>query len=181
MKFRICLNKLPNWAGMLDYFDPLNIYLNNFDITIEHDPVQYGSKSYVNFTTRGIAKCNDKDEFNEEKGKHIALTRAQTKAFATAERFYAGLFKVVYDTICKPYERLAYNSFWASDNELTHAAELAHAAEIAGLLLTEETDIEIETIDAEDMITGDQYDGPYIAEGVPAEPLKAKQVTNENA
>jgi hypothetical protein len=168
LDFRICLNKLPNWSGMLDYFEPLNIYLNNFAVTLEHDPVQYGSKSYVNFTVRGIAKCNDNDEFNEETGKHIALTRAQAKAFATAERFYTGFFKVVYDNICRPYERLAYNSFWTGDGEL------AHADELAGLSLTE-------AIETEDMIAGDQYDGPYTAEGVPAEPLKAKQVTTEKA
>ena len=168
LKFRICLNKLPNWSGMLDYFEPLNIYLNNFDITLEHDPVQYGSKSYVNFTVRGFAKCNDNDEFNEETGKYIALTRAQAKAFATAERFYTGFFRVLYENICSPFMRLAYNSFWAGDGELTHADE------IGGLSLTE-------AIDSEDMIAGDQYDGPYTAEGVPAEPLKAKQVTTEKA
>lgn len=168
LKFRICLNKLPNWAGMLDYFEPLNIYLNNFDITLEHDPVQYGLKSYVNFTVRGIAKCNDNDEFNEETGKYIALTRAQAKAFAKAETFYSGMWRVLYENICSPIMRLTANSFWVCDGEL------AHADELAGLQLTE-------AADAEDMFVGDQCDGPYTAEGVPAEPLVAKQVTTENA
>lgn len=175
LKFRICLNKLPNWSGMLDYFESLNIYLGNFDVTLEHDPVQYGSKSYVNFTVRGIAKCNDNDKFDENIGKHIALSRAQAKAFATAERFYTGFSKVVYDNICRPYVHLAYNSFWAGYDELEHANKLA------GLSLTDSDDIGMFASADVDMFAGDQYDGPYTAEGVPAEPLKAKQVTTEKA
>ena len=125
LTFRICLNKLPNWTGLLEFYEPLEKYLSKFDIEIENSP-EFLTKTYVVFTTRGIAKCNDKDEFNEETGKHIALTRAQSKAFAKAEGFYKGLCNILYKNICIPLEMLSVNSFQAKCYEFLHAAQITN-------------------------------------------------------
>lgn len=41
------------------------------------------------FTTIGIAICNDIDTYNEETGRRIAESRAKVKVYATANKFYS--------------------------------------------------------------------------------------------
>lgn len=45
------------------------------------------------FKVRAIARCNEKDAFNEEVGKRIAESRAKGKAFATSAKVYKEIEK----------------------------------------------------------------------------------------
>ena len=44
---------------------------------------------YGRFTVKGIARCNDVDTFDEVIGKRIAESRAKTKAYRTAYKFWS--------------------------------------------------------------------------------------------
>ena len=44
---------------------------------------------YGKFTVKGIARCNDVDTFDEVIGKRIAESRAKTKAYRTAYKFWS--------------------------------------------------------------------------------------------
>lgn len=44
---------------------------------------------YGKFTVKGIARCNDVDTFDEVIGKRIAESRAKTKAYKTAYKFWS--------------------------------------------------------------------------------------------
>lgn len=44
---------------------------------------------YGKFTVKGIARCNEVDTFDEVVGKRIAESRAKTKAYKTAYKFWS--------------------------------------------------------------------------------------------
>ena len=48
---------------------------------------------WVVFTTRGIAKCKGDDVFDIEKGKKIARTKAQNKAYMHAQKMVTNFIK----------------------------------------------------------------------------------------
>lgn len=161
LTFRINLNKLPEYDNLLWDFAPFRKYVRSLDYVVDFEN---DSKEYVYWTVRGKATCNSRDTFDEELGKHIALTRAQEKAFEKAEVFYTEVFGLIRDNLLSRYNELLLNCYEAANGEEQHANELAGV-------------FENDTIE---MFAGaecvEEYDGPFTEEGVPAVPLKAKQV-----
>lgn len=58
-----------------------------------------GSHNKIIFIAKGMATCMEQDSWDELKGKHIAITRAQENLHRTLERFYEGIFTAVNDLL----------------------------------------------------------------------------------
>ena len=87
---KLQLNKLP-WGGIYD------IYRDRFD---------YISRNGI-FTVVGRAVCGN-EPFDFEKGKRIAETRAQSKAYATVAK--------IYEMVMKEFEYAAKVAQWLQIN-----------------------------------------------------------------
>ena len=99
LDFMIDLNKIPG-IKMLVHNDNFVLFMNK--ITDEY-------KGFATFEyrdclddfgrilvrTTDIAKCSPNDNFDEELGKKIALTRTQKKAFQIAKDFYWNIFSIL--------------------------------------------------------------------------------------
>lgn len=90
MAAKLQLNKLP-WGGIYDIY---------------HKRFPHISRSGV-FTVVGRAVCGD-EKFDFEKGKRIAETRAQSKAYATATK--------IYEMVREEFEYAAKVAKWLSMN-----------------------------------------------------------------
>lgn len=99
LDFMIDLNKIPG-IEMLVHNDDFVQYMNK--ITDEYKG--FATFEYLNclddfgriyIRTTGIAKCSPNDNFDEELGKKIALTRTQKKAFQIAKDFYWNIFSIL--------------------------------------------------------------------------------------
>lgn len=84
----ICFNKLP-FIGMLMGCDNWNRGMNKARIERWRNEETGQLETYYAFDIVGFANCSPEDKFDEEKGKKIALTRAQQGAFDEAGGFYA--------------------------------------------------------------------------------------------
>ena len=158
LTFRINLNKLPEYDNLLWEFEPFRKYVSSLDGYVVD--FSDNSKEYVYWTVRGKATCNNRDKFDEELGKHIALTRAQKKAFEKAELFYRQIFCLIRDNLFAKYNELLLNCCEAANGEEQHANKLAGV---------------FETMFA-DCDCVEECDGPLSEEGILAVPLKTKQV-----
>ena len=76
------------------------------------------------FLVESTATCDTTtDTYDEETGKHIALTRAQAKAFDKTLRLYAIIVNKI-DKIAEEVERFAENNYSAYKKCCKHAAKL---------------------------------------------------------
>ena len=66
-----------------------------------YDIFEENGVSYIEHTTDGYAKCSDADEFDENIGFHLAMTRAQTKAFSYAKNFYNAILNHLYVSVAR--------------------------------------------------------------------------------
>ena len=158
LTFRTKPSNLPEYDMLYD-FEPLKKYINTLDYRIDDI-----FNEYVYWTVRGKSICSENDTFDEELGKHIAPTRAQKKAFEKAELFYTQIFCLIRDNLLAKYDKLLFNCSEAASGEEQHANELAGVFE----MLFADCDCDCDCVE--------EYDGPLSEEGVPAVPLKAKQV-----
>lgn len=118
LTFRIKLNKLPEYDMLYD-FEPLKKYINTLDYRIDDI-----FNEYVYWTVRGKSICSENDTFDEELGKHIALTRAQEKAFKTAANFYVNVFNIINHNLVYKYDTLLSNCLCSVVNEHNHTHKL---------------------------------------------------------
>lgn len=108
LDYEINLDKIPCiqfLAQMPEFEDFINtlVYKNGvhqYDCDNEGWPSEYG---VLSFTTEGVANCADSDDFDEDLGKKLALTRAQKQAFQSAERFYWTLTDMFANVIDESY------------------------------------------------------------------------------
>lgn len=87
IEFEIYISEIPQWEIIK------NIPAIYDFIYLEND-VNKVSRA-VKFTVKGKSTCMDKDTFDETKGKHIAITRAQENLHRTLEKFYQGIFTAI--------------------------------------------------------------------------------------
>lgn len=62
-------------------------------------------------TTVGVAKCDDKDEFDVEIGKRIAKAKAEKEAYVQHKNYlynHLKMLKYITDDLSKSYERTQY-------------------------------------------------------------------------
>jgi hypothetical protein len=74
------LEKHPTWDGIYSYMwskSRVNLHVDNSGV----------------FTVKAIARCNERDTFDENLGKKIAESKANCKAFAIAEKVYKEIEK----------------------------------------------------------------------------------------
>ena len=119
LTFRIKLSKLPEYDILCD-FEPLKKYINTLDYRIDDI-----FDEYIYWTVRGKSVCSTNDTFDEELGKHIALTRAQKKAFKTVSKFYVNVWNIIKDNLLYKYDTLILNSMRSVINEHNHICKLA--------------------------------------------------------
>lgn len=62
-------------------------YVNELGMTYSHDGLY--------FSTKGLARLNSEDTYNEVVGERISLSKAQTLAFSKANRMYCMLGNLV--------------------------------------------------------------------------------------
>ena len=128
LDYEINLDKIPGiqtLALMPGFEDFINKLVYRYDVPcydtdVEGFPSDYG---VLVFTTEAVANCAPGDEFNEETGKKLALTRAQKQAFRTARDLYASLFKLVDDEFCG-LMGLIYGSDMSADKCKAHEHEI---------------------------------------------------------
>ena len=118
LTFRIKLSNLPEYDMLWD-FDPLKKYINTLDHRIDDI-----FNEYVYWTVKGKSICSENDTFDEELGKHIALTRAQEKAFKTAGNFFANIYNIIRHNLLYKYETLGLNCFRSALKESEHVCQL---------------------------------------------------------
>ena len=118
LTFRIKLSNLPEYDMLWD-FEPLKKYINTLDHRIDDI-----FNEYVYYTVRGKSICSRNDTFDEELGKHIALTRAQEKAFKTAANFYLNIFNIMHRNLMCKYDTLLSNCLCSAINEHNHIHKL---------------------------------------------------------
>ncbi len=121
LTFRIKLNNLPEYDDMLWDFEPFKKYIDTLDHRIDDNNY---CEEYIYWTVRGKSICSENDKFDEELGKHIALTRAQEKAFITASKFYRKIFHIITDNLLSKYDILQSNCFCSSKKEAKHVHKL---------------------------------------------------------
>lgn len=118
LTFRIKLSNLPEYDMLWD-FEPLKKYINTLDHRIDDI-----FNEYVYWTVRGKSICSENDTFDEELGKHIALTRAQEKAFKTAGNFFVNIYNIINRNLMYKYETLGLNCFNSILKESEHVCQL---------------------------------------------------------
>lgn len=106
LTYEVNLDKIPGMSIMMelddvrDYLDTLlcekSAYISDFDSCL-----RVSENGVLSFKTEGFAACSPSDEFDEELGKKIALTRAQRKAFDKMASMYSNLFDIVYSSLCE--------------------------------------------------------------------------------
>lgn len=77
------------------------------------------------FTAVGTARCNKDDEFNEDFGKKLALTRAQEHAFIIASRAYGKIYNDL-SNLSDMFYKYAYNCSFCVHDAKKHANELLY-------------------------------------------------------
>ena len=77
----------------------------------------------IGFVVTASASCDNIDTFDEKKGKNIALTRAQAKAFEKTCKFY-DLLQIELDKSFNEITRAIDNNWHAANKCWEHAKEL---------------------------------------------------------
>lgn len=125
LEFEIDLNKIP---GVWNWIDNPNI--QNFLIdSCTWEGARFNGSSYddcgkVCFIVEGKSKASGGDVFDENVGKRVALTRAQTMAFTVAETFYDGLLTIIYRNMMQGLEDLAEGAYISKEKCKHHVYEL---------------------------------------------------------
>lgn len=128
LDFEINLDKVPGielLAEMPEFTNLINtlVYckgVNLVDIDSMCNESEYGT---LVFTTEALAKCAPNDEFDQDLGEKLAMTRAQKQAFRVAESFYSDVQNVVINKFDGLWD-LLYGSLFAAENCKAHEYEL---------------------------------------------------------
>lgn len=78
---------------------------------------------FTYFTVKGVAKCNSEDTYSEQKGLHIAETRAKAKAYHKAQK----VLKEIAASLCSIWQdtlKAKSNCFMIEQQELKHLTDL---------------------------------------------------------
>lgn len=110
-----------------------------FGFTIDADLlIKIGNKLHMNtcyidketnypsslvFTTYATATCDSTDKYDDKLGEHIALTRAQAKAFEKTCKFY-DMLQIELDKSFSEMTRIIDNNWHAANKCWDHAKEL---------------------------------------------------------
>lgn len=115
----INLFRLPNVNVINDLyvFDDINARIETWE------DENGNAAPYIVFEVNAFAYCSPEDEFNEEIGKKLALTRAQAHAFSIGTDFYEYIFRKIYDLL-ETYNRLWSNCSLSYVNCLTHSDDI---------------------------------------------------------
>lgn len=96
---------------------PSRDYINSA-VWETHDKALFSDHTFV-----GIAKCSPLDEFNEEKGKRIAESKAKVKAFKAYNKMYTKVSDLIKNALVDVLNT-ALACKYASETELKHIKEL---------------------------------------------------------
>ena len=77
----------------------------------------------IGFVSTATASCDNTDNFDEKKGKNIALTRAQAKAFERTCRLY-DIIQTELDKSFNEITRIIDNNWHAANKCWDHAMDL---------------------------------------------------------
>lgn len=89
IEFEIYMSEIPQWENIKNIPAIYNfIYLEN--------DINKVSRT-LKFTVEGKSTCMDIDEWDEDKGKYIAITRAQINLHKTLNKFYDKIVNYIYD------------------------------------------------------------------------------------
>lgn len=128
LDYEINLDKIPGiqtLAQMPEFENFINNLVYVYNIPCYDTDVEgfHSDCGVLVFTTEAVAQCAPGDEFNEDLGRKLALTRAQKQAFQTARGFYSELFSLV-DNEFAGLVDLIYGSDMSADKCKVHEHEL---------------------------------------------------------
>ncbi len=132
LTYEVNLDKIPGMSVMMelndvrDYLDSL-LCEKSASISDIDSYWRVSENGVLSFKAEGFAACSPSDEFDEELGKKIALTRAQRKAFDKMAVMYSTLYDIVYNALCERLDGLEFGCTEAFAKCSEHIEELCNS------------------------------------------------------
>lgn len=82
--FSLKIDDIPNW-DVIKHIHEIKSYVEKHNII----------DGCIKFKVKGIATCMGQDKWEETKGRHIAITKAQMKLHKKLDYFYKGIWKLL--------------------------------------------------------------------------------------
>lgn len=123
LRWEFDMTKLPNYDALLEL-----PYFIEFVTNLVNDGVcTFGEdENRLVFTERGFSKCAPTDEFNEQVGRNLALTRAQKLAFQNAYMLYNTIYELVYKSFAYDLEQKMTANLTSSFRCANHEHEITN-------------------------------------------------------
>lgn len=132
LTYEVNLDKIPGMSVMME-LDDVRDYLDSLlceksaSISDIDSYWRMSENGVLSFKTEGFATCSPSDEFDEELGKKIALTRAQRNAFNRMAIMYSNLYDIVYNALCERLGGLEFGCAEAFAKCSEHIEELCNS------------------------------------------------------